>query len=451
MKSPNPQKKKPSKKTGEQGEGVKALLDAELKRINQNYSVLQRGNNVHIMYEGYDSKGKREISYLSPKDFLVRMANVKIYDDENEKFVAVGPLWISWEGRRDYDGIYFYPGDEDRPRYYNLWKGFTHTPSTNGSCDKFIAHIKNNICNKNDDAFKWVMGWLADIFQRPAHKPGTALVLRGEMGIGKGVFANHIGHLLGQHYLTVSNASQVTGRFNSHMAEKVMMFVDESFWSGEKVGAGVLRALITEPQQSSEMKGRDIVMIDSFLRLIIAANDDWVVPVGMADERRFTVLDVGKGSQRDFKYFKEIKTELENGGYGALLHTLLAYKYEENAPRTIISTNALLDQKLHSMKDELKWWYDCLAEETIDACGDWPNGENGIRTKDFYDAYSLWFDRMKGKNKLSANSLPRALSKYVPLVNKKSAYGRCYYLGELSKCRADFERALGHSIKWGDE
>lgn len=451
MRAPSEQKKRKTKTAQTDNDQFNAQRDAEFKKINQTYAIVQRGSQVHVMREGYDSKGKREISYLSAKDFILKMAHVKVWSEHDEKFVSIAPLWMSWEGRREFDGIYFYPGDEDRPRYYNLWKGFTHTPSTNGKCDKFVAHIKDNICNKNDEAFKWVMGWLADIFQRPAHKPGTALVLRGEMGIGKGVFANHIGHLLGQHYLTVSNASQVTGRFNSHMAEKIMMFVDESFWSGEKVGAGVLRALITEPQQSSEMKGRDIVMIDSFLRLIIAANDDWVVPVGMADERRFTVLDVGKGSQRNFKYFKEIETELENGGYGALLHLFLNWQYEDNAPRNIIRTNALLDQKLHSMKDELKWWYDCLSEERIGENPTWPNGENGILTKEFYEAYSRWFDCMKGKHKLSFNSLPRALAKYIPLHKKRSDYGMCYQLGELEKCRTDFEKALGHTIKWGDE
>lgn len=442
MRSPEKKKEKTEKKKN--NEDYKAALNIMLTELNRHYAIVQRGSHVHVMREGVDSKGHREITYLSPKDFLLKIAHMKLWSEAEEKFISIGPLWTSWEGRREYDGIYFYPGDEHRPRYYNLWKGFSHAPHTNGKCQLFLDHVKTNICGGNEESYKWVMAWLADIFQHPENKPGTALVLRGEMGIGKGAFANHIGHLLGQHYLTVANASQVTGRFNSHLAERIMMFVDESFWSGEKVGAGALRALITEPLQSSEMKGRDIVMIDSYLRLIIAANDEWVVPVGMKDERRFTVLDVGNASQRNYEYFNNMKVEMENGGYGTLLHTLLHWKYEKTLPKTILQTDALLDQKLHSMKDELKWWMDCLSDERLTGRDTWPDGETGIETRELYAAYSMWCDTMKVKKKLSSIGLPRGLTKFVKLGKKRTAY----HLNSVAECRLDFEEAIGHKINW---
>lgn len=427
-------------------EAFNGELEDKLREINQHYAVVQRGSHVHIMREGVDSKGHREITYLSPKDFVLLLAHNRIWSPAEEKTLALAPLWTSWKNRREYDGIYFYPGNDPRPRYYNLWKGFSHTPHNNGKCDIFLDHMRNNICGGHEESYQWVMAWLADIFQKPDNKPGTALVLRGEMGIGKGAFANHIGHLLGQHYLTVANASQVTGRFNSHMAERIMMFVDESFWSGEKVGAGVLRALITEPQQSSEMKGRDIVMIDSYLRLIIAANDEWVVPVGMKDERRFTVLDVGNAVQRNYDYFNAMKVELENGGYGTLLNTLLNWKYDKTLPKTIVQTDALLDQKLHSMKDELKWWMDCLSSGSI-VNGDWPLELEGMATTEFYNCYSAWCDTMRSKKKLSTIGLPRGLTKFVTLRKR----GKRYHIPPVDICREQFEDAIGHEMKWGDE
>jgi hypothetical protein len=448
MKSPkNPNTKTSKAEKKQNSEEYKAKLDTLLNEINHTYAIVQRGSHVHVMREGVDAKGHREITYLSPRDFMLKVAHHKIWSEAEDKFISIGHLWTTWEQRREYDGIYFHPSNTSIPRYYNLWRGFSHTPHTNGKCDIFLDHVRTNICAGNESYYQWVMAWLADIFQKPDNKPGTALVLRGEMGIGKGAFANHIGHLLGQHYLTVANASQVTGRFNSHMAEKIMMFVDESFWSGEKVGAGVLRALITEPQQSSEMKGRDIIMIDSFLRLIIAANDDWVVPVGMKDERRFTVLDVGNASQRNYDYFNAMKEELENGGYGTLLHTLLHWEYDPILPKTIIQTEALLDQKLHSMKDELKWWMDCLSEGKLTDSDMWPNEDYGIEIRVFYAAYSSWCDTMKAKKKLSAIALPRNLAKFVELNRKRNVY----QIKPVIECRKDFEDGIGHTIKWGDE
>lgn len=426
-------------------------IAARLQDLNKTYAIVQRGSQVLVMREGLNVDGEPSLSYMSTKDFGVRIAHNRVWDAEAEKFVGMANAWLTWDGRREYDDIYFRPDVKDRHRYFNLWRGFKCQPSPKGSCDIILDHIKINICQNDEESYRWVMSWLADIFQNPGNKPGTALVLRGEMGIGKGAFANHIGYLLGYHYCTVANGSQVTGRFNAHLAERILIFIDESFWSDERSGAGVLRALITEPKQPAEMKGRDLVMIDSFLRIMVAANDTWAVPVGMGDERRFTVLDVGNASQRNTEYFTAMAEELRNGGYEKLLHTLLTYEYEKNAPRNILLTEALLEQKLHSMKDEVKWWHDCLGQGSIMHGEDrWPAAQ--IMVDDFYRSYSSWCDNMKVKHKLSKNSLSRALKKWTPLTRFRiSLGGWAYLLPDLGDSRLNFEEAIGQKLNWSEE
>lgn len=444
-------RKNKSKKKSDNAD-LRLELNHRMRELNETYAIVQRGSQMLVMREGFDVDGQPTLSYMSTRDFGIRIAHNRIWDAEGEKFVSVAGNWLTWSDRREYDEIYFRPDMNPRERYYNLWKGFKVVPKKGqGKFNIFIDHIQSNICQNDATAFEWVMSWLADIFQNPGKKPGTALVLRGEMGIGKGAFANHIGHLLGNHYCTVANGSQVTGRFNSHLAERIMIFVDESFWSSEKNGAGILRALITEPRQASEMKGRDLIMVDSYLRLIIAANDDWAVPVGMADERRVTVLDVGKGVQQNKEYFKEMAEQLNDGGYEALLYYFLNYKYDPIIPSRILKTHALLDQKLYSMPHEAKWWYDCLKQGSI-KIGDglWP--VDSIRVDDFYAAYSDWADMVKVKNKMSKNALSRALKKWVQLEHKKIyVEGWSYLIGELASCKEQFEAAIGHFIDWGKE
>jgi hypothetical protein len=65
--------------------------------------------------------------------------------------------------------------------------------------------------------FNWVFGWFADIFQHPDTKCGTALVLRGPMGVGKTIVGDTFGQLLGAHYVQVADPRYVTGRFNAHL------------------------------------------------------------------------------------------------------------------------------------------------------------------------------------------------------------------------------------------
>lgn len=443
-------RKKKSPKKAEQVD-TRHEITSRLLELNKTYAIVQRGSQVLVMREGYNVDGEPTLSYMSTRDFGVRIAHNRVWDAEAEKYVGIAHAWLSWDGRREYDDIYFRPDVTDRKRYYNLWRGFRCAPSDIGSCDLILDHILVNICQNNEETYRWVMSWFADIFQNPGNKPGTALVLRGEMGIGKGALANHIGYLLGHHYCTVANGSQVTGRFNAHLAERIMIFIDESFWSDERSGAGVLRALITEPKQPAEMKGRDLVMIDSFLRIMVAANDAWVVPVGMGDERRFTVLDVGKAAQRNTEYFTAMAEELKNGGYEKLLHIFLNYDYEKNSPRNILLTDALLEQKLYSMKDEAKWWYDCVDQGSITQGEDrWPVKQ--MMVDDFYKSYSTWCDTMKVKHKLSKNSLSRALKKWTPLVRIRiSLGGWAYLIPELQESRQNFEEAIGHTLNWSED
>ena len=85
---------------------------------------------------------------------------------------------------------------------------------------------------------------------------------------------------------------------------------------------GVLKDFITNDQQLLEFKGKDIIKINNYSRLLVTSNHDWVVPAGLG-ERRFAVFDVGSEHKEDHKYFGLIEKQLENGGYEALLYHLL--------------------------------------------------------------------------------------------------------------------------------
>lgn len=433
----------------------KSTLDSLLEAMNNEYAVILRGSQVLIMRHWVGEDGTSKLIFMSKKDFLLLQDNNKFWtesDDGARKAIKIGQAWIEWPKRLSYEDIYFEPQGKQYQRRYNLWRGFPIKPKENkGKFDKFLKHIKDNICQGNEEHYNWVICWLADLFQKPARKLGTALVLRGAMGIGKGAFANHIGHLLGLHYMPITQASQLTGKFNHHMADKLLMFVDEGWWSDERNGAGILRALITEPAVTIEMKGKDAVTFQNYTRFIIAANADWVVPLGMGDERRFVMLDVGDMEKGNRAYFGAIESELKSGGYEALLHYFLNFEYNEMTPSKILMTDALCENKIYSMPDEVKWWHDCLIREKV---GDFPlnnNLANDIACDKFNEYYQNWCDRMKIRP-ITPNVLPRKLSKMVEFNRtlKRQLDGAQYFymLQNLSDLRAKFEQYLGHIIDW---
>lgn len=431
-------------------------LQEGIERFNQSFSILQRNSQVFVMHEGTDINGENFIAYLTVHDFHTLTAHERVWHPEMEKYIPISAVWLSWSGRNVYNGLHFRPVryNEDRiinERFYNLWHGFKYKPNADaGKFDILLDHIQTNICDGNEDHYKWVMAWLADIFQNPADKPGTALVLRGQMGIGKGAFASHIGKLLGKHYCTILNSSQIIGKFNGHLADKILMFVDESFWNGEKNGAGILRGLITESHIACEAKGKDLIMVDSFMRLIVAANDDWAVPVGMNDERRMNVLDVNPRCQRNYAYFTEMVDQLNKGGYEAFMAYLMAYEYEPTLPRTILKTSALLDQKLHSMPHDMKWWHECLTFGRIMQGDDyWPEK---IKCDDMYLSYHNWCEENKVRTPLARNSLPKYMKKYNNMIRRRTKPdGWHYFIPSLDDSRIQFDHKVGGCIDWGND
>lgn len=183
--------------------------------------------------------------------------------------------------------------------------------------------------------------------------------MRGGRGTGKGIFVNSLGSIFGRHYLQISQSRHLTGNFNAHLAECIVLFVDEAFWAGDKQGEGVLKHLITEPTLPIERKFRDVETARNLLHVIMASNNQWVVPAGL-DERRFFVLDVDDSKQQNHEYFMALSAELEGGGIEAMLHELLhrdlsAFNFRE-APKT----KALADQKLLSMDPADRWWFEVL-------------------------------------------------------------------------------------------
>src|SRR4051812_10014450 len=63
----------------------------------------------------------------------------------------------------------------------------------------------------------------------------------------------------------------LTGRFNAHLRDACLLFADEAYWPGDKGAEGSLKRLITEPELFIEGKGRDGVMVENRLHVIIAS------------------------------------------------------------------------------------------------------------------------------------------------------------------------------------
>jgi hypothetical protein len=352
------------------GKIVEEQPDDLIEELNKTYAVIRVVNRVAILNEHLDADGRPTFSLINLDSFKLWLANQKTEITTVDKNgapavtkVPVSALWLTHPRRRAFEGVTFAPRGAPLG-YFNLWNGFAVTPSEAGSCERFKAHLKDNVCEDNAVLFNWVFGWFADIFQHPAAKCGTSIVLRGKMGVGKTIVGETFGHLLGLHYVQVADPRYVTGRFNAHLVRCLLFHCDEGFWAGDRVAEGKLKDLVTGKRHPIELKGFEVFFVPNQVRVFINGNPDWLVPAGM-DERRFACLDVASLHKEDIPYFREIAEELAGGGYERLLWELLHFDLSTVDLRHIPKTDALLDQKIASLSPEDGWWLDILR---LDAC-----------------------------------------------------------------------------------
>ena len=445
-------------------------IDPVLCELNDKYAVVQLGGQTKILKEDIVPFNQHEdrpvVQYMNWTDFTNYFANRFItIANPNTTTVAqipVGKWWLMHPQRRTYDGVVFLPGKTVADRY-NLWKGFGFEARP-GSCDLFLGHIRDNICQGNQEWTDFLVGWMARLVQRPDLPGEVALVFRGKQGTGKGFFANQFGKLLGRHYLPVRDSGHIFGRFNSHLRECVLLFADEAFWAGNKKQEGMLKSLITEDTIMSEGKGLDAQPMPNYIHLIMASNEAWVVPVGDFD-RRFFVLDVGDDRRKDRAYFTKIVEELEAGGYEALLHYLLSYDLKDYDVSNVPVTEAHAEQKQFTMCGDQEWWFNKLQDGRIFARDEDWSAERVWATElcnDFIDYTNQWDRGFKS----NSTRLGIFLRKVFPSgYDREQAAGQhsvmqasgemqmitrpyFYTIPSLDECRAHWDATFGTTTKW---
>lgn len=348
-------------------EGIMGVLE----EMNEQHCVVMEGGKFRIFTEKMDPVLKRPFFQRSTKeDFENLYCNQLV--EMHDKLVTRSSLWIRSPHRRQYDGIIFDP-EANHEGWLNLWRGWAVQPRK-GDWSLMQQLVRETLTDGDAKSYEYVMDWLAYMVQHPSHAAEVALCFKGEKGTGKGTLGRAASALAGSHGLQISSPEHLVGRFNSHLQNCICLFADEAFWAGDKSGEAKLKQLVTEPTIAYEGKGRDAVTGKNMIHIIMAANGDWVVPAGLDGERRFAVFQVSNNRRGDKEFFRRLNRQMyREGGIEAMLFDLLARDIDGWAPRDDVpSTKALVDQKVMTMDDVERWWYNKLLDGILpNARGDW--------------------------------------------------------------------------------
>jgi hypothetical protein len=246
--------------------------------------------------------------------------NMTMNQASPDKKMPLGAWWLLQPGRQQYNGLIFRPGGEaviDGKK--NLWTTWGVEPAA-GNWTLMREHIRV-VMTRDAEMFDYVINWLAWAVQHPDQRAEVALVFRGGEGAGKGALGNAIMTIFGQHALHISHARYLTG-FNAHLRDVSFLFADEAYWPGDKAAEGNLKRLLSEPSLLIEAKGRDPVPVENMLHVMMASNEDWIVPASER-ERHYVLNEVADVHMQDAAWFEPIYRQMEDGGHAAMLHDLL--------------------------------------------------------------------------------------------------------------------------------
>src|SRR5579885_3339962 len=161
---------------GTQKPFIMSLFADELhgvKYVQQQASAWQRGPMQRAVFE-------------VEVPFQRRGRGGRMEEGTRKEEINCAKLWLKHQNSRCVDNVTFAPPPHQTPdRLFNLYVGpgvsreraLAEGDVARAEC--MVRHIRQRWCGGDETVFRWVMGWLASVVQRPGHKLHSALVVHG--------------------------------------------------------------------------------------------------------------------------------------------------------------------------------------------------------------------------------------------------------------------------------
>jgi Family of unknown function (DUF5906) len=440
-------------------------IDALIREFNERFAIVGEGGSASVVRLAYNAELERRTPVSMTLDAFKLLYGNKYVNVPRKRNGGIEyqeipgtTAWLKHPARRTCpDGFGIDPYDRLPSSCFNMWQGFG-VEEREGDWSKLNEMIFDVLASGNESYYTYIIQWLAHLVQRPHESPGVALVFRGDEGVGKGTLGRAIMRLMRPHAMQITHTKHLTGSFNSHLRTVLFLFADEAFFAGDRANEGTLKGLITEQFRMNESKGRDATLGRNRIHLMMASNNEWVVPAS-AEARRYAVFDVASHHKRDTRYFGPINQEMDTdgkaAGIAAMLYDLRRISLDVNLVMKAPETAGLHRQRIASLRGPARWMFDVLVRGCVnaDASESWPDSYS---TDELYRSYQAWAQETKQAYPASRHEVGEMLnSMFKPYrPRKKDAMGTgdtrppSYRFGPLAVARQIFSEKTGIGSSW---
>ena len=423
-----------------------------IAKFNEDHFVSVDGGRTLVFREDCDYElNTPKLTHMTPKSFHDLHANETVFTANGER--PISKVWWHSSKRRTYtSGFALLPGGKAPDGVYNLWAGFGCDPANEATLFEVriaLWHLKYVICDGDKPAFRYLLAWLARAAQYPDLPAEVATVLLGAQGSGKSTLGRWFCDLFGSHGKHIQQTRHLVGNFNAHLRTALALFVDEAFFAGDKAGANILKALVTENSIAIEQKGLDVVTARNRLKIMMATNSAHAIRAA-GDERRFFVVSVSDCKKQDHEYFAKLHKWWNSGGKEKLLSALLNYNLDGFNVRKVPNTGALEDQKLQSLEPLDAWLFEMLQDAE--------NWKTELTRKTWSSKFLEYCQRNNHRfENTTRRTVGRGLRKRLIVTSGRQSTGfgsgreRTWKLPGIDDARAQFTDSLGLiMLTWDD-
>lgn len=476
-------------------EGFHKLIQRQrnnyFRHVNKRFALLKSSHGVAIVSKSTTDLGHWSYELMTPAQAKVFFANQKIptwgtpRSDGSQSLLMKNAYeqWIESPLRKDFKGLEFVPHKnivlgptpDILPETIKLNTYFgLHNPGRKGEFPNIQRHIMEVWCKYNKQFYEYVMNWFAQMFQKPGEPAGTCLTIRSDrQGAGKNVIVDPLIRAFGTHGNKFSTQNEITGTFNSLMAESIFVVLEEAVFSNSNQAKSLLKSLTTSDTSNCEKKFYDKRQIKNCVHLLCLSNSDYVVPIQPGD-RRYPILDCDNKYAGNWDYFDVFRAQIANGESDALIWYLRHRDISNFNPFDFPKTGSTRAKAMEIQLDSVEMFVQEALEEgtfTFSMQHLEDEGELSVIEKRniprsvILEAYQRHYDSYRANNYNWKFATPTQfgikMKKIFPdqniwKVSSARVDGKplsSYMCGDLYSMRRAFDKYLGAERDWdtGDE
>jgi len=241
--------------------------------LSEKLFVGPRGSIYHIEKQG-------DAIPAPDKNIATLYLNVRVDSGTNNGTRSAIDVWKVAENRPTREVIF----DPQQPpgvggitnEPFNTWQGFACIKAPDPTKTKSIHDlILRVICNGNVEHYEYVLNCLGWLRQKTGKPLGVCLHLIGTGGMGKSVFGEHlVAKYFGEHGIVLNSRDQLDNKFNSRFSGKVLTFVEEIIFHGDRGLTDKFKTLVTTSVMEIERKGLEAQRVSNCNSFIMATNHD---------------------------------------------------------------------------------------------------------------------------------------------------------------------------------